>query len=142
MTPALTIAEIVAAAAKAANIAPTLLLSVCTVESGLRPHAINKVDGNSPSYGICQIKVDTAKMMRWESSPSRLLDPSHNALVAAHYLQYQLMRYKGDIKCAVAAYNAGTCRKNERGQIRNGKYLRKVRSKLRLYSKVYGDVRL
>lgn len=122
---------IILAAAKAAKISGPLLLAICIQESNLKnvevPH-----DGGSPSYGICQIKYETAKMLGYSGHAKGLMNPSTNAKWAASYLKYQKERYEYDWCKAVAAYNAG--RYNESkvapGYPRNLKYVRKVQNYL------------
>jgi soluble lytic murein transglycosylase-like protein len=115
MTP---IAVIIAAAQKA-GVSAALLLSVCFVESGHQT-AINLSDGGSPSYGICQVKYETALMFGRGVRRSYLLSDSGSADCAARYLAYQLDRYRGDVLRAVSAYNAGTATK------KNFRYVNKV----------------
>jgi soluble lytic murein transglycosylase-like protein len=126
------ITEIVVAAAKAASISPSLLLAICSIESNLRPEAINQHDGGSPSIGVCQLKVDTALMFDRFATAKKLLDPRYNAKLAARYVRYQSNRYISD-ECIIAAYNAGTCLRNKRGLIRNRQYVAKVQKRKAFY---------
>ena len=94
-------------AAKAAKVSGTLLVAICSHESGnfrlnFAPH-----DHGSPSFGICQVKEDTAKLFGFKGDPQLLMNPEINAKYAALYLRKQLERYSGDICKATAAYNAG-----------------------------------
>lgn len=113
------------------GIDPGMLISVCTVETNLR-NVTNHYDGNSPSYGVCQVKLSTARLFRPKISVRELMKPEVNADIAAKYLKWQLARYDGDFSCTVAAYNAGSCNKKS-GSIRNIKYVNKVR-------RVYGTL--
>lgn len=126
-------------AANIYNISPSLLLAVCSVESDLRPGAINHNDGGRASYGICQVQLRTAKFINGPTHVSDLLNPELNSLIAAKYLRYQLDRYKDDQDCAVAAYNAGSCIKNEKGVYINERYVKKVKRRYRKYKTIYGD---
>jgi soluble lytic murein transglycosylase-like protein len=85
-------------------------------------------DGGTPTYGICQVKYETAQMLGYSGQPSGLMDPKENAKWAANYLRYQQVRY-GDWCKAIAAYNAG--RYNEStvmpGYPRNLKYVNNVK---------------
>lgn len=105
---------------------PGLLSALCWVESNHKPAAINQYDGGSPSYGLCQIKLETAKMVGYRGSEKQLLNPKTNVFWAAKYLKKQLDRYGEDPRKAVAAYNAGTHKTNKKGEIRNVKYVNKV----------------
>lgn len=94
-----------------ANVNPYLMLAVCSAESDFR-NVINKYDGGSPSYGVCQIKYGTAKMMGYKGSAGGLMDPVDNAYYASRYVAYQYRRYNKDLACAISAYNAGRCIKS------------------------------
>jgi len=103
-----------------------LLSSLCYVESRHRPSAYNKTDGSSPSLGICQIKLETAKTLGYSGTAKGLMKPATNVYYAAKYLKKQLVRYKHDIQKAIAAYNAGTYFPDAKGQPKNKQYVRKV----------------
>lgn len=127
----MTFESIILAAAKAAKVSGALLLAICTHESGLNnitvPH-----DGGTPSYGICQVKYDTAKMLGFSGKEKDLMLPKVNAKWAASYLKYQETRYDGDWCKIAAAYNAGTYNESKKkpGCPRNLTYVRNVQSKL------------
>lgn len=123
--------SIILLAAKKAGVSGALLLAICTHESGLRnvlvPH-----DGGSPSYGICQVKYDTAKMIGFSGKEKDLMDPTINAKWAAEYLKFQKERYDGDWMKSTAAYNSGTYNESRKipGCPRNLTYLKYVQKKL------------
>lgn len=94
-------------AARLEQLDPTLLAGLCWHESGLDPARINEKDGGSASYGLCQVKLGTARGLGFQISARDLLRPDVNARVAARYLAYQLGREHGDVVRALAAYNAG-----------------------------------
>jgi soluble lytic murein transglycosylase-like protein len=131
---------IIVAAALRAGVPPVMELAVCTQESNLRPRAVNVQDGGSASYGLCQIKSSTAKMLGFRSSPEFLLDPEHNAAVGAAYLRRLLNNYGSDHNCAIAAFNAGICRHTWHGQIRNLRYVKAVLERERNYTKAFTGV--
>jgi len=122
---------IILAAAKAAKVSGALLLAICTHESGLQnvlvPH-----DGGSPTYGICQVKFETAKMIGFQGKAKDLMIPKINAKWAAEYLKFQKERYDGEWMKAVAAYNSGTYNPSSKvpGCPRNLKYIKHVQRKL------------
>lgn len=103
-----------------------IVLSICWVESKHK-NVINKHDGGSPSYGICQVKLDTANWMKeYNRIPGKpitskdLMNPDVNVYYAERYLRYQLKVYKNDINCAISAYNAGSCIKgNQKNYVKN-----------------------
>lgn len=123
--------SIILLAAKKAGVNGSLLLAICTHESGLNnvlvPH-----DGGSPTYGICQIKYDTAKMIGFTGQAKELMVPATNAKWAAEYLKFQKNRYDGDWMKSTAAYNSGTYNPSLKmiGCPRNLQYIRYVQKKL------------
>lgn len=125
------IESIILAAAKVVGISPTLLLAICTHESGLKNTYTHK-DGGSPSIGVCQIKYRTAQLMGHKGSEQDLLNPKINANYAAKYLKWQHQRYEGDYMKATAAYNSGTYNESSKvkGCPRNLKYLKRIKEHL------------
>lgn len=114
------------ATSQAFNLPPGLLSAVCYVESKHTPSAINHDDGNGDSIGLCQIKHGTAVQMGYKGSLEGLKDPATNTFYAARFLAYQQLRYHNDYIKAIAAYNAGSARLDENGQVKNKKYVEKV----------------
>ncbi len=108
------------------NLPPGLLSAVCLVESHHDPKAYTANDGGSLSIGLGQVKLGTARMVGFKGQPSALAKADVNARVAAAILARNLHRYRGSLSCAVAAYNAGVCRVNAKGHIRNLRYVQKV----------------
>jgi len=128
--------EIIVQAATYYGLNPALLLAVCTVESHLQPHVVNVHDGGSPSYGLCQIKLRTARHYYGKMNASELLNASINAHIAAKILRDNLYRYDYDMDCAIAAYNRGSCKKVD-GKISNQGYVKKVKRKYAKFKKLY-----
>lgn len=120
-----TIKSIIWAADKA-QVPRELVLAVCWGESSFRTTGVTHVDGETPSYGVCQVKLETAQFidkfyrLKHKVTPERLNSTMINAFYAAKYLKYQLNRYKQDWKLAVDAYNKGTALGHKT------KYVRKV----------------
>lgn len=110
-------------AANTFNIDPTLLYSVCHTETKIR-NVVNKHDGGSPSYGLCQVKLKTAQQFYPWLKAKDLMDEYTNVMVAATYLKWQSDRFKCPIK-GISAYNAGRPIKG------NKKYVNKVLSTMR-----------
>jgi soluble lytic murein transglycosylase-like protein len=123
----MTYTAIILAAAQKVGVPAALLLAICSQESGLRnveaPH-----DNGSPSYGLCQLKLDTAKGLGYQGDGKGLMNPETNASFAGKYLRYQLDRYNGDWCSATAAFNAGSYLPSTKspGKPKNFKYVRKV----------------
>jgi soluble lytic murein transglycosylase-like protein len=108
------------------DLPPGALSAICWVESRHTPSALHPMDGNSDSIGICQIKLETGRLLGYKGTAAQLSDPTINILWAGYYLKKQLVRYDGDVVKAIAAYNAGKHRVNARGEIMNRKYVGKV----------------
>lgn len=133
--------------AKTVGVPGALLLAICTHESHLKNVTVMH-DHGSPSYGLCQIKEDTAKSLgftgkvtgplkpssefKWAMEPAGkpqgLMVPEVNAKYAALYLKMQLDRYDGSWCKSASAYNSGTYMPSskEPGKPRNYKYVKKV----------------
>jgi soluble lytic murein transglycosylase-like protein len=111
---------------KTNDLPDNLLSALCYVESAHKPNAVHKDDGGGNSLGICQIKLDTAKTMGFKGTEKDLMVPKTNIKYAGKYLKKQLLRYKHDVRKAVAAYNAGSYRENKKKQCINSSYVRKV----------------
>ena len=87
------------AAGQKYNLSPDLLKAVAKVESTFRPHLISK----SGAMGIMQIMPGTARYL----GVTDPFDPEQSIMGGARYLRENLDRFDGDIKLALAAYNAG-----------------------------------
>ena len=108
------------------HLPPGLISALCYVESNHRVLAYVANDRGSPSHGVCQLKLTTARFVGFRGNEKQLRDPKTNINYAAKYLHYQLVRYGGDSVKAIAAYNSGTYHVNARGQIKNRHYVGKV----------------
>jgi soluble lytic murein transglycosylase-like protein len=102
------------------GVSPKLLKAVCWVETRHNPLAFRPKDGRSASYGVCQVKMRTALHVGLYVSGAALQRPEVNITVAALYLRHQLRRYKGNMKKAISAYNAGSYKES------NNAYVHKV----------------
>ncbi|KKL03069.1 lytic transglycosylase domain-containing protein [Rheinheimera mesophila] len=78
---------------------PALLRAVIHAESAFNPKALSK----SGAAGLMQLMPDTAT----EVGVTNVWHQQQNIQGGASYLSSLLQRYKGDIKLAMAAYNAG-----------------------------------
>lgn len=104
---------------QANNLPNGLLSSLCFVESGHNVAALHKMDGNSHSRGVCQIKRGVAKALGFKGTPQDLMKPEINVKYAGKLLAYQIKRC-GSVEKGVLAYNSGKCTSG------NPKYLNKV----------------
>lgn len=92
-------------AAGAAGIDPLLLLALVREESRYDRTVIS----SARAVGLAQILPTTAAAMTGDPSLTahRLKDPATNLTLGARYLRLQLDRFDGDLRLALAAYNAG-----------------------------------
>ncbi len=90
--------EVLSAAAET-EMEPALIHAIMTVESNHNLHARSK----RGAYGLMQLMPETARRFKVLDKK----DPKQNILAGAKYLRELLNLYKGDLKLALAAYNAG-----------------------------------
>lgn len=93
------ITALATAAARRHGLDPALVLAVVKVESAFRPQAVSP----KGAQGLMQLMPPTARDLGVEDA----FDPEQNLDGGARYLRQLLIRYKGDVKRALAAYNAG-----------------------------------
>jgi soluble lytic murein transglycosylase-like protein len=87
------------AAARRHGLDPALVLALVQVESAFRPDAVSP----KGARGLTQLMPGTAR----EMGVTDVLDPEQNLDGGARYLSWLLSRYGGDLRRALAAYNAG-----------------------------------
>jgi len=93
------VTPIVENAAKAQELPAKLVRAVIAQESGFKPCAESK----KGAMGLMQLMPGTAE----ELDVARPFDAKANVEGGAKYLRQLLERYKGDLRLALAAYNAG-----------------------------------
>jgi soluble lytic murein transglycosylase-like protein len=86
-------------AASTFSVDPALIRAVMHAESAFKPDAIS----SQGAQGLMQLMPGTAK----ELGVSNAMDAKQNIFGGTQYLAELLQRFGGDIKHAVAAYNAG-----------------------------------
>jgi soluble lytic murein transglycosylase-like protein len=87
------------AAARRHHLDPALVLALVQVESAFQPRAVSP----KGAQGLTQLMPATAR----EMGVTDVLDPVQNLDGGARYLSWLLNRYGGDLRRALAAYNAG-----------------------------------
>ena len=90
--------DLLVSASEAQAVDSAFIAAVAKVESGLQQDAIS----NKGAIGLMQLMPGTAAKLGVKPEL-----PSENALGGAKYLRELLLRYHGDARLALAAYNAG-----------------------------------
>lgn len=96
-------------AAQGNHVQTNLIRGVIEQESGKRPCAVS----SKGAQGLMQLMPATADELQVEDP----FDAKQNIEAGAKYLKQLLDRYKGDIKLALAAYNAGPAAVDQAGKI-------------------------
>jgi soluble lytic murein transglycosylase-like protein len=96
--PELTARELVEAAARKNGLPPKFVHSVVAAESGYQANAVSP----KGAIGLMQLMPGTAQA--YGADPH---DPAQNVEAGAAYLRELLIKYDGDARRALAAYNAG-----------------------------------
>jgi len=110
-----------------------LAYAIAQQESSLDPYLVSAEPDGTFSFGLMQVKCETARMVGFQGPCDQLLQPRTNIRVGIAYLRRQLDRYAGDVENAVAAYNAGTANRDTTGHFMNQHYVNAVLSR-------YGDL--
>jgi soluble lytic murein transglycosylase-like protein len=79
---------------------PLLVQAIIEAESGFNPLAVSRVGAR----GLMQLMPRTAKAMGVKDS----FNPEHNIAGGVKYFKKMLDKFDGDVKLALAAYNAGS----------------------------------
>ncbi|WP_110929102.1 lytic transglycosylase domain-containing protein [Bacillus massiliglaciei] len=91
--------SIISKASSQYNVPEKLIKSVIRQESNFNPEAKSYAGAS----GLMQLMPATAKSLGVEN----VFDPEDNVMGGVKYLSQMLKKYDGDIKTALAAYNAG-----------------------------------
>ncbi len=127
----LEVKQAVIRAAQQHRVQPALLLAVMKAESSFNPIAVSKAG----AVGLMQLIPETAI----RHGVRNLYDANDNITGGAKHLRYLLNRFHGNVRLALAAYNAGERKVDRYGQIPPYKetqdYVKKVLVYYRGYKK-------
>jgi soluble lytic murein transglycosylase-like protein len=87
-------------AANRHEVDPAIVKAIIMAESSYNPRAVSK----RGAKGLMQLMPKTAEEMGVED----IFNPEHNINGGVRYYKKLLKQFKGDVKLALAAYNAGT----------------------------------
>lgn len=88
-------------AAKAHNVDPALVHAVIAAESNYNPNAVSE----KGAVGLMQLMPDTGR--RYGLRHAELTEPQKNIRAGVQYLAELLALFEGDLRLALASYNAG-----------------------------------
>ena len=91
----------VVAAAKRHNLDPALVHAVIAAESNYNPNAVS----NKGAVGLMQVMPDTGR--RYGVREKELKEPQKNIRAGVQYLAELIEMFEGDLRLALAGYNAG-----------------------------------
>jgi soluble lytic murein transglycosylase len=86
-------------AAKQHGISEPLLKAIIKAESNFNPQAVSK----KGAMGLMQIMPNTLKDLNINDP----FDPEQNIMGGARYMKFLMKRFEGNLRLAIAAYNAG-----------------------------------
>jgi len=107
--PEVELTPLIDGAAQVNHVQPQLLRGVIEQESAKRPCAVSA----KGAKGLMQLMPATAEQFHVDDP----FDAKQNVEAGARYLKELLDRYQGDIKLALAAYNAGPAAVDQAGTI-------------------------
>jgi soluble lytic murein transglycosylase-like protein len=91
--------------AKSYEVDPALVRAIIMAESSYNPRAVSK----KGAKGLMQLMPKTAEYLGVEDS----FNPEHNIDAGVRYFKKLLGQFNGNVKLALAAYNAGSRRVRE-----------------------------
>ena len=125
-------------AGKSYSVPDALIKAIIRAESNFDPRAKrHEANVGDYSYGLMQVRCDTAKWMGWNGNCGDLLNPETNIQVGTKFLAYLQAQFPNDIERVISAYNAGPG--NAERPFVNPGYVNKVLGFLRGYNFVIED---
>ena len=99
--------EDIARYAQKYNIDKYLVMGIISSESNFRPDAVS----HKSAIGLMQLTEDTANWcidnLDIPEGGNSIIDPDVNIAIGCAYIRYLIDNYDGNVRTAVAAYNAG-----------------------------------
>jgi len=120
---------IITAVAKQYKVDPFIVKAIIMAESNYNPKAVS----NKGAIGLMQLMPKTARELGVKNS----FDPVQNIDGGVRYFKMLLGRYKGNVKLALAAYNAGSAKVQAYNGIPPYKATRLYIKKVLKYQKYY-----
>jgi soluble lytic murein transglycosylase-like protein len=114
------------------NVEPAIIKAIIMAESGFNPKAVSKVGAR----GLMQLMPRTARSLGVKDS----FKPAHNIDAGVRYFKYLLDQFDGEIKLALAAYNAGSYNVRKHGGIPPFKATKFYINKVLKYYKAYRTI--
>ena len=121
--------RIIIEAARRHEVHPALIKAIIKAESSYNPKAVSK----KGARGLMQLMPRTARAMGVKNS----FNPKHNIHGGTKYFKFLLDEFEGNIRMALAAYNAGVDRVRQYGRIPPYKATRSYISKVMSYYREY-----
>lgn len=119
------------------GVSPALIKATIKQESNWNVSASRfEAHKTDASWGLMQVLLATAKetLGNPDLTITQLLNPSTNIEAGTKYLAKQLARYNGNMMDAIAAYNAGSAKKDKNGVYANNAYVQSVYGNYVMYS--------
>lgn len=114
------------------KVEPEIIKAIIMAESGFNPKAVSKVGAR----GLMQLMPRTARSLGVEDS----FKPAHNIDAGVRYFRQLLDEFDGEVKLALAAYNAGTFNVRKYGGIPPFKETKFYINKVLKYYEVYRTI--
>ena len=114
------------------KVEPAIIKAIIMAESGFNPKAVSRVGAR----GLMQLMPRTARSLGVKDS----FKPAHNIDAGVRYFKYLLDQFDGEIKLALAAYNAGSYNVRKHGGIPRFKATKFYINKVLKYYKAYRTI--
>ena len=126
------------------NVPVSLVLAHIKQESGFNPKARldeKTKDGKTwdSSFGMLQLLLGTAKTLDPNATAEKLLNVEYNVDLGTRLIAKNLDRYNNSLPDSIAAYNAGSVRRDAQGRYVNSRGVPNVQNYVNKVSKNYNE---